>query len=361
MRLPVVVFMNGGGYPSCTEWPVYTSWARATAAYGLAAVTFNSRSSEVEADIEQLMRTLREREDELAIDAANMAWWACGANVHKVLPLAMVPSRKSLRSLVLFYGMAPEWPEPREDVALLVVKAGRDWDDQNELIDAFVLDALRLNRDLTLMVHPTAKAGFDIADDSDRTRNILRQTLEFLQVQLSPQLRAEAELASLLRLGDSAFAAAMRSEEKRNGPIDKTEWHRTAELYGRILTHRPEYGEGWFRIGWAHLRLGSHGDAAVAFQNAADCGFWVPASTYNVACAQARAGKLDEALDALEKALEMGFEDSELLRNDPDLENLRGDPRFQDLLKSWGIRRRRDESLGDRFGGLSLPPLGLGR
>jgi tetratricopeptide (TPR) repeat protein len=273
-----------------------------------------------------------------------MAWWVCGANVNKVLPLAMVPSRTALRSLVVYYGMPPEWPEPRADLGLFVVKAGRDWPDQNELIDRFVIDALRLERDLTLMVHPTAHAAFDVSDSNDRTRFILRHTLEYLKMQLSPQMRVEAELAVLERRAKAAFEEAMKSESKGRGPIDQTAWHRTADLYGQILEARPEFGEGWFRVGWAHLRLGSFDDAIVAFQSAADHGYWVAASTYNVACAAARNGELDRALEALQKALELGFEDSALLRGDPDLDNVRGDPRFQDLLNSWGIRGRRDDS-----------------
>ncbi|MGH7702874.1 MAG: protein kinase domain-containing protein, partial [Gemmatimonadales bacterium] len=54
---------------------------------------------------------------------------------------------------------------------------------------------------------------------------------------------------------------------------------------------------------------------------------------YNVACVYALEGKTDEALACLDKAVQNGFGHREWLENDSDLDSLRGDGRFQDLLK----------------------------
>ena len=55
---------------------------------------------------------------------------------------------------------------------------------------------------------------------------------------------------------------------------------------------------------------------------------------YNAACLAALAGNTDEALDWLHKALELNQEEIyEYLREDSDLDNIREDPRFQELLK----------------------------
>lgn len=53
---------------------------------------------------------------------------------------------------------------------------------------------------------------------------------------------------------------------------------------------------------------------------------------YNVACLHAVAGEPDAAIALLEEALPMGFGNREWLERDPDLDSLRGDPRFQALL-----------------------------
>jgi len=54
---------------------------------------------------------------------------------------------------------------------------------------------------------------------------------------------------------------------------------------------------------------------------------------YNVACVYARGGLADKAIGCLEKAIQNGFGHREWLDNDPDFDSLRGDPRFQALLK----------------------------
>lgn len=53
---------------------------------------------------------------------------------------------------------------------------------------------------------------------------------------------------------------------------------------------------------------------------------------YDLACSYALLRRDDDAFDELEKAVALGFDDPEHLREDPDLEGLRRDPRFADLL-----------------------------
>jgi tetratricopeptide (TPR) repeat protein len=54
---------------------------------------------------------------------------------------------------------------------------------------------------------------------------------------------------------------------------------------------------------------------------------------YNVACVYALLGKIDDAISCLEKAIQNGFGHREWLENDSDLDSLRGDRKFQALLK----------------------------
>lgn len=56
---------------------------------------------------------------------------------------------------------------------------------------------------------------------------------------------------------------------------------------------------------------------------------------YNIACICSQRDQLDEALKFLEQAIQAGFSDFEVARTDPDLEKLRRDPRFENLLKKY--------------------------
>jgi predicted Zn-dependent protease len=55
---------------------------------------------------------------------------------------------------------------------------------------------------------------------------------------------------------------------------------------------------------------------------------------YNLACSLARAGRPDEAIDALSRAILLGYDDLAHLETDPDLESLHDHPDFQSLLGS---------------------------
>jgi len=57
-----------------------------------------------------------------------------------------------------------------------------------------------------------------------------------------------------------------------------------------------------------------------------------PTAHYNLACSLALVGHGSEALDALERAVELGYEDGAHLAEDEDLATLRHEPRFTELL-----------------------------
>ena len=53
---------------------------------------------------------------------------------------------------------------------------------------------------------------------------------------------------------------------------------------------------------------------------------------YNLACSLARAGRPDDAIDALSRAILLGYDDLAHMEADPDLESLRDHPDFHALL-----------------------------
>jgi tetratricopeptide (TPR) repeat protein len=55
---------------------------------------------------------------------------------------------------------------------------------------------------------------------------------------------------------------------------------------------------------------------------------------YNLACSYALTGNRDQAFDALNKAIDLGYCDYDWMKTDADLNCLRNDPRFESLL-NW--------------------------
>lgn len=54
---------------------------------------------------------------------------------------------------------------------------------------------------------------------------------------------------------------------------------------------------------------------------------------YNLACSYSKSAKITEALDALEKAIRLGFRNANAIREDPDLKPLAREERFKELLE----------------------------
>lgn len=58
-----------------------------------------------------------------------------------------------------------------------------------------------------------------------------------------------------------------------------------------------------------------------------------PMVWYNLACSLSLSGRLDEALDAIQRAVDLGYDDYEWMKRDSDLSALRGDRRFESILE----------------------------
>ena len=52
---------------------------------------------------------------------------------------------------------------------------------------------------------------------------------------------------------------------------------------------------------------------------------------YNLACSYSLTDRIDESITALNKAVQLGYEDSKWMDTDPDLNKVRTDPRYQSI------------------------------
>jgi serine/threonine protein kinase/Tfp pilus assembly protein PilF len=100
----------------------------------------------------------------------------------------------------------------------------------------------------------------------------------------------------------------------------------------RHLELNPDDARAYYLGGCGLLGLGEIAKAEEWFSRAIAIEPTNVGTRYNIACGYAQAGQLEKAIDNLRQAIENGFAHKEWLENDPDLNPLRNDPRFQDLL-----------------------------
>lgn len=204
---PAVVFVLGDASPeqlrNAKDWPFLQSYGRLAAAAGFVGVTFNHRSCEnfrkladVRSDIDDALLFVRTKGNEFGIDTNRIClWYFSGSGPH--LATGSGTNAAFVRCIVAYYPILAPPPghasfEEFSALAqirkhapkippLLLAKAGRDAPGLNYLIEEFRKEADRLKLPIEYLEHPSGPHAFDILDDSDVSRAIIRKTIEFIQ------------------------------------------------------------------------------------------------------------------------------------------------------------------------------------
>jgi hypothetical protein len=217
-RLPAVVFVIGYSDVGAQkifgckfkEMESFISWGRLAAASGMVGITYSTGLDPV-ADVHAVLQHVRQNAASLGIDENRIGLWACSGHVPNALSALMEDGREVLRCAALCYGVTLDldgstgvaeaaamfrFANPSagktvedlpRDLPLLLVRAGRDEMPRlNESMDRFVAKALAANLPLTLVNHATAPHAFDLLEESETSREVIRQVLAFLRFHLRP-------------------------------------------------------------------------------------------------------------------------------------------------------------------------------
>ena len=152
-------------------------------------------------------------------------------------------------------------------------------------------------------------------------------------------VRNEPRFRQLESLADELTMPSIDWSSKLLRSTARADWTRAAKRARDIASRHPQMGRVWFTLGYAEIRSERPAAAVEAFQKALELGYRKPTTLYNLACSYARADQKDRAFDFLFQALDAGF-NSNSLRHDEDLDKLRNDPRFR---KAEKIAEAREE------------------
>jgi tetratricopeptide (TPR) repeat protein len=121
-------------------------------------------------------------------------------------------------------------------------------------------------------------------------------------------------------------------------PQDQNQLDFEVEFFGRILERRPDYVDV-LRVQGNNLTLkgryaeGLQIDKRLVALRPSD-----PLAHYNLACSYALLRKSELALKTLRRAIELGYRDFRYMREDRDLDSIRHDPRFRQLIREFDKR-----------------------
>ncbi|MCB8960595.1 MAG: alpha/beta hydrolase [Ardenticatenales bacterium] len=218
---PTILFVHGEGPAEilfdAKDWGQYVSWGQLAAASGFAGVTFTHRSSgwfqrlpDVEADLNACLAFLRDNATTCGLNLDQLVVWVCSGGTPAVVSTLLRNRPAGLRALIACYGrlaldpiaaqIDPPLPatalarysanaaldelDPAGPPPLLLVRCGADeLPGVNDSIDAFTAAALARNIPLELINYPAGVHGFDISNDTDAARQIIRRILTFASAQ----------------------------------------------------------------------------------------------------------------------------------------------------------------------------------
>jgi len=212
---PAVIFIHGGYLPpnlltQPKDWGVYISYGQLLAASGFVGVTFNHRYygwdylDEAQSDVNDLITFIRDNAEMLSIDKEKICLWAFSGG-GPFLSQAMCDTPAYIRCLVSYYAIL-DLQHLRQDIPttvtdetlrkfspvyqigskrkgiapIFIARAGLDNPGLNEAVDRFLQTALTNNMTIDFSNHAEGHHAFDILDDNERTREIIRRTIDFI-------------------------------------------------------------------------------------------------------------------------------------------------------------------------------------
>jgi acetyl esterase/lipase len=211
--LPAVVIVFGYadvGVPNILgcqfkEMGISVSWARLLAASGTVAIVYTTRNPAT--DVHAVLQYTRQNAAWLGVDDHRIGMFAASGNVAVALSALM--QDPDLTCAALLYGFTMDLDgstavaeaaktfgfvnacagqsvdDLPSHIPLFVVRAGEDqFAGLNGALDRFLTDALARDLPVSFVNYASGAHAFDLDDDSDTSREIVRQVLAFLRFHL---------------------------------------------------------------------------------------------------------------------------------------------------------------------------------
>ena len=127
---------------------------------------------------------------------------------------------------------------------------------------------------------------------------------------------------------DPVLHYEMGSIYKKGGMFDKA-----VEQYRKALDVQPGFIPALQGLALVYSAEGDYGKSLSCLHRILELRPDSPEVYYNIACMYARRNEVEESISWMKRAIEKGFDDWELIRRDGDLENVRRNPYYDELVR----------------------------
>jgi tetratricopeptide (TPR) repeat protein len=385
-RLPAIIFLNSlGDAPGeikAKDWGTYRTWPQLMAANKYVGISMECDRERPIESLKGVFSFIEKEGSKYNIDPTRLGVYAASANVTQSVNYLMSPDAyPGIKAAVLYYGRQPQGPFRKDLPVLFVIPEG----DVRSGYSTIWNEVLKNNAPWRIQMATGLIHAFDTFNDDDNSRIIIKETISFWQNHLDviaphswPNSIGRATLAAQYG-GDLPKAAALMKTWATDHPDDA----RALSQYGGILLHLKQFDEAeqflkkaisidpknthtqtdlivtfyatgrneeaerlladlnnssrlnrnsYASIGFSLFVLNNHKEGVKYFQKAIETGDPLSHDYYNLGCGYAILGEKDKAFVALDKAVSMGYKSKDQYMNDPDLNSLRSDKRYETLL-----------------------------
>jgi tetratricopeptide (TPR) repeat protein len=146
----------------------------------------------------------------------------------------------------------------------------------------------------------------------------------------------------------SASSGLRKSDTPR--PVQVSNLRKVEDIKGVKDEKNGHDGAYWFNRGFELHQSNRYVEAIEAFSQSIALNHRQSTAMYNIACGFALLNDTENALFWLERSLAGGFEQTDLLRTDSDLDPLRSDPRFSEILQNTPVTVKDSKSSKEKAG-----------
>jgi tetratricopeptide (TPR) repeat protein len=119
---------------------------------------------------------------------------------------------------------------------------------------------------------------------------------------------------------------------------DQTQLDFELEFFGAILSQNPDYVDVLRLMGNLLTMKGRYAEGLQIDKRLVQLRPTDALAHYNLACSFALLKRPDQSIKTLRRAIELGYRDFRYMREDHDLDSIRHDPRFRQLLREYENR-----------------------
>jgi Flp pilus assembly protein TadD len=119
--------------------------------------------------------------------------------------------------------------------------------------------------------------------------------------------------------------------------LDPNQFDFELAFYAGVLKKRPDYVDVLRAVGGLLTLKGMFAEGLKIDRRLARLRPADALAHYNLACSYARLKRANQSVKALRRAVELGYRDFRYIAEDADLDPIRDDPRFRELLTEYDI------------------------